>query len=209
MKRWPASPVTDRDAEHPDPARQRAAALVSLALALERPGDDRRRHCERVAERARRLADALGVEKLKVTRIALAGLLQNIGYVEVPPAILTSPAPLSRDQLEQLTPHPLSGASMARRAELHDVAAWIAAHHERPDGRGYPRGLTLDEIPLEARILAVADAYEAMRDARPYRSALPAWRARRELVENAGGQFDGAVVDALMGTARRRFAAES
>jgi HD-GYP domain-containing protein (c-di-GMP phosphodiesterase class II) len=83
-------------------------------------------------------------------------------------------------------------------ADMKDVAAWIGAHHERPDGCGYPLGLSGEEIPLEARILAVADAYEAMTCDRVYRRALPVETARAELRKCAGEQFDARVVEALL-----------
>jgi HD-GYP domain-containing protein (c-di-GMP phosphodiesterase class II) len=87
---------------------------------------------------------------------------------------------------------------MLEGAEQDDLAAWVLSHHERPDGTGYPRGLAADEIPLEARILAVADAYDAMTHDRVYRPAIGHDAACRELCEGAGTQFDAAVVDAFM-----------
>jgi HD-GYP domain-containing protein (c-di-GMP phosphodiesterase class II) len=83
-------------------------------------------------------------------------------------------------------------------AHLKDIAAWVLRHHERIDGRGYPDGLAADAIPLEARVLAVADAYEAMTADRPYRAGLPRSAAEAELREGAGTQFDPDVVDALL-----------
>jgi HD-GYP domain-containing protein (c-di-GMP phosphodiesterase class II) len=87
------------------------------------------------------------------------------------------------------------------------VREWILCHHERPDGEGYPRGLQGDEIPLEARILAVADSYEAMTNDRVYRRSIGRWRARDELRRNAGTQFDGAVVAAFLRVLERDDAA--
>ena len=99
--------------------------------------------------------------------------------------------------------HPEIGARLLSRPEFDDLRAWILAHHERPDGLGYPRGLSADEIPLEARILAVADAYEAMTADRVYRPALGEAAARAELEAGAGTQFDADVVAALPARARR------
>jgi HD-GYP domain-containing protein (c-di-GMP phosphodiesterase class II) len=82
--------------------------------------------------------------------------------------------------------------------DLRDVARWVLSHHERVDGAGYPRGTAGDDIPLEGRILAVADAYEAMTADRPYRGALSAEAARAELVRGAGTQFDARVVEAFL-----------
>jgi HD-GYP domain-containing protein (c-di-GMP phosphodiesterase class II) len=104
--------------------------------------------------------------------------------------------------------HPEIGARLLSRPEFDDLRAWILAHHERPDGIGYPYGLSGDDIPIEARILAVADAYEAMTADRVYRSALGAEGARAELEAGAGSQFDPKVVSAFLkaldtGRARR------
>src|SRR5918997_886300 len=94
--------------------------------------------------------------------------------------------------------HPEIGASILAGAHLEDVSAWVLAHHERVDGTGYPNGLSGTEIPLEARILAVADAYEAMTSDRVYRSAISADEAIAELERCAGTQFDRRVVDAFL-----------
>jgi HD-GYP domain-containing protein (c-di-GMP phosphodiesterase class II) len=94
--------------------------------------------------------------------------------------------------------HPELGARILASKEMDDLRSWIVAHHERPDGTGYPLGLARDEIPLEASILAVADAYEAMTGDRPYRPALGHEKAREELSRNAGTQFDAQVVIALL-----------
>jgi HD-GYP domain-containing protein (c-di-GMP phosphodiesterase class II) len=94
--------------------------------------------------------------------------------------------------------HPEIGARILAGAQLADVSSWVLAHHERPDGTGYPNGLAGTAIPVEARILAVADAYEAMTSNRAYRASIGHAAARAELRRCAGGQFDGRVVDALI-----------
>lgn len=94
--------------------------------------------------------------------------------------------------------HPEVGARILEHAGMCDIAAWVRAHHERVDGAGYPAGLVGGEIPLEARIMAVADAYEAMIADRPYRDAMSDLEARDELVRCSGSQFDRAVVDAFL-----------
>jgi HD-GYP domain-containing protein (c-di-GMP phosphodiesterase class II) len=93
---------------------------------------------------------------------------------------------------------PELGARILDHANLRDISGWVLAHHERMDGRGYPHGLAGEAIPLEARILAVADAYEAMTADRPYRAALDHDVARQELLAGSGTQFDPAVVDAFL-----------
>jgi HD-GYP domain-containing protein (c-di-GMP phosphodiesterase class II) len=94
--------------------------------------------------------------------------------------------------------HPEFGARMLERAELWDIADWVMAHHERPDGKGYPLGLAGDEIPLEARIVAVADAYEAMTTDRVYRASIGHTAARAELRRGSGTQFDSRAVAAFL-----------
>ena len=99
--------------------------------------------------------------------------------------------------------HPEIGARLLSRPEFADLREWILAHHERPDGLGYPRGLRADQIPIEARILAVADAYEAMTADRCYRAALGEAAARAELEGGSGTQFDAAVVAAFLRASTR------
>src|SRR3954462_13787145 len=99
-------------------------------------------------------------------------------------------------------------ARLLASPELEDLRAWIAAHHERPDGEGYPRGIEGDEIPLESRILAVADSYEAMTNERAYRPALSDQEAHDELRAGAGAQFDGDVVEAFLRALSRRLRVE-
>jgi HD-GYP domain-containing protein (c-di-GMP phosphodiesterase class II) len=94
--------------------------------------------------------------------------------------------------------HPEIGAQILQKASLPDLASWVLAHHERPDGTGYPLGLSGDAVSLEARILSVADAFEAMTSDRPYRARMPAQAAREELLAHRGTQFDTTVVDALL-----------
>ena len=94
--------------------------------------------------------------------------------------------------------HPEFGARMLERAELWDIAEWVLAHHERPDGKGYPLGLEGEQIPLEARIVAVADSYEAMTTDRVYRASIGHTAARAELRRGAGTQFDARAVEAFL-----------
>ncbi|MEA2478495.1 MAG: hypothetical protein QOJ07_417, partial [Thermoleophilaceae bacterium] len=116
----------------------------------------------------------------------------------IPEAILAKPGWLEDSDWDEVQRHPEIAARILRGANFDDVSSWVHAHHERLDGSGYPRGLTGSAIPLEARILAVADAYEAMRCDRPYRPALSAPAARAELKRCAGTQFDDRVVAAFL-----------
>jgi HD-GYP domain-containing protein (c-di-GMP phosphodiesterase class II) len=144
------------------------------------------------------IAPELGLSDELVERIRLAGILHDVGKIAVPDAVLSKPGKLTEDEYEQMKKHPEIGALIVDGAELKDVASWVMAHHERPDGLGYPKGLYGEEIPLEARILAVADAYEAMTVDRVYREALPVETARAELRRCAGTQFDPRVVEVFL-----------
>jgi HD-GYP domain-containing protein (c-di-GMP phosphodiesterase class II) len=123
--------------------------------------------------------------------------------VGVPDSILRKPAKLTDDEFEIIKGHSSLGAQILEHPSLADVREWVGAHHERPDGHGYPLGLSGDAIPLEARILAVADAYEAMTSDRAYRSSIGQNAARAELERCSGTQFDPLVVDALINVLQR------
>ena len=131
-------------------------------------------------------------------RVRLAGVLHDIGKIGISDRVLSKPGPLDADEWQEMFTHPEIAARLLTRPEFDDLRGWILAHHERPDGAGYPYGLSGDEIPLEARILAVADAYEAMTADRVYRPALGAETARAELSAGSGSQFDAKVVSAFV-----------
>ena len=188
------SSIPTRHSGAPTSASSRTAALLALAHGLEPRRKRQDTHSERVAVEAAGLAEALGLGCSMVERVRLAGLLHDIGKTMVPEAILTKPGPLTEDEWAQMAQHPLVGAQMIDHPALADVRAWVLAHHERVDGRGYPFGLRGEAIPLGARIIAVADAYEAMTADRPYRAALSNREALRELAAGAGTQFDPALV---------------
>ncbi|MEA2437573.1 MAG: hypothetical protein QOF65_2129, partial [Thermoleophilaceae bacterium] len=155
-------------------------------------------HSQTVGRLAALIAKALGFDDARVERIRLAGMLHDIGKIGIPDWILHKPGKLDEAEWAEIKKHPEMGARIAASAKLDDISEWILCHHERVDGRGYPGGLPEDEIPVEARILAVADAYEAMTSDRVYRRAMRAADAERELRDQSGAQFDTAVVDALL-----------
>ncbi|HEX5621412.1 MAG TPA: HD domain-containing phosphohydrolase [Solirubrobacteraceae bacterium] len=121
-----------------------------------------------------------------------------MGKLGISDAVLLKPGGLDPREWDEIRRHPELGARILEHANLRDVASWVLAHHERLDGTGYPRGLDGDAIPLEGRILAVADAYEAMTADRPYRGALTAAEAREELLRGVDTQFDAIVVEAFL-----------
>jgi HD-GYP domain-containing protein (c-di-GMP phosphodiesterase class II) len=129
--------------------------------------------------------------------VRVAGVLHDIGKLGISDAVLLKPGRLEAHEWTEIKRHPELGARILEHANLRDVASWVLSHHERIDGGGYPRALAGEEIPIEGRILAVADAYEAMTADRPYRSALSAEDARAELRRGAGTQFDPQVVAAF------------
>ena len=144
------------------------------------------------------MAAELEMDEDRVQRLRLAGILHDIGKIAVPDSILNKPGPLTDDEWVQMRRHPELGARILSSRELDDVRRWILAHHERPDGAGYPKGLKAEEIPLEASIVAVADAFEAMTADRVYRPGMHPDAAREELLDNAGSQFSEDVVYALL-----------
>jgi diguanylate cyclase (GGDEF)-like protein/putative nucleotidyltransferase with HDIG domain len=184
------------------------ATVIALAEALDIRDTGTGQHSHTVGRYAEMMARKLGFEEEHVERVRLAGVLHDIGKSGISDRLLSKPGPLDADEWQEMYTHPEIGARLLSRPEFDDLRAWILAHHERPDGIGYPFGLNSDDIPLEARILAVADAYEAMTADRVYRPALGAEAARAELESGAGSQFDAAVVTAFLsaldaGLARR------
>ena len=179
------------------------AAVLVLAETLDIRDSGTARHSQTVSRYAAAVARELGVSEEGVERVRLAGVVHDVGKIGVPDAILRKPGLLDDAEYGEMMKHAELGARMLAAANLDDLSAWVHAHHERPDGRGYPRGLAGDAIPLEARILAVADSYEAMTSDRVYRLAMSREDAQAELRRCAGTQFDADVVEALLRTAAR------
>ena len=174
------------------------ATVLSLAEALDQRDSGTAKHSRTVGRICEMVARELGFDEDRCDRIRLAGILHDIGKIGVPDSVLCKPGPLTTEEMEQMKRHPELGARMLSSSELDDVRGWILAHHERPDGNGYPKRLTADQIPVEAAILSVGDAYEAMTSDRVYRPAIGADRAREELIKGAGTQFSAEVVDAFL-----------
>ena len=153
-------------------------------------------HSKKVSKYASEIATALGYSKEKITTIHTAGLLHDIGKIGVSDAILGKQSPLTEEDWQPIHAHPDMGAAIIKNVEsLKDCLPGIQYHHERYDGTGYPTGLKGENIPLDARILAVADSYDAMTSQRPYRKeSRTKEEALEELIRNAGTQFDPNVV---------------
>jgi diguanylate cyclase (GGDEF)-like protein/putative nucleotidyltransferase with HDIG domain len=174
------------------------AAVLALTEVLDIRDAGTAHHSQTVGRYAEAIARGLNLPDDLIERVRLAGILHDIGKIAVPDAVLSKPGQLTDKEWSEMRKHPEVGALIVDGAELKDVAAWVGAHHERPDGGGYPAGLSGDEIPLEARILSVADAYEAMTCDRVYRRALPVEVARDELRNGASKQFDPRVVEVFL-----------
>jgi two-component system cell cycle response regulator len=183
----------------PVAGNEHLSAVLVLAETLDLRDSGTASHSQTVGRLAALIAKALGLDDARVERIRLAGILHDIGKIGISDGILHKRGPLEEDEWAEVCKHPEMGARMAASAQLDDISEWILSHHERVDGCGYPRALPARMIPLEAKILAVADSYEAMTADRVYRPAMPAKEAEHELRRHAGTQFDPAVVDALLG----------
>lgn len=171
----------------------------SLVGALEAKDPYTRGHSERVSDYAASLGSSLGLDTRGVERLEYAALLHDIGKLAIPGAILVKPGKLDASEMSLIEEHPGRGASMIKRIPpLRDLADTILQHHEWFDGSGYPLGLAGEELSLAARVLAVADCYDAMTTTRSYRPALTRQEAVAELIRGAGTQFDPEVVRAFI-----------
>ena len=166
-------------------------SLLGLANALEAKDVYTRGHSERVAALARRIALAVGVAPGAAGTIAQAGLLHDLGKIGIPEGVLRKPGPLSEEEWAVMRRHPIVGAQIVAPLEFFaDGAVIVRHHHERHDGSGYPDGLRGELIPLGARIVAVADVYDALTSDRPYRPRLVRAEVVRRLEAEAGQTLD-------------------
>ena len=171
----------------------------SLAIAVDAMDPSTSRPIERVAEVAESLAALVDPALASEPHLGIGFLLHDLGEIAVPHELLTKQGPLSPAELAAVREHSLVGASLVEQIDLlRPIAPIIRHHHERWDGTGYPYGLAGADIPVGARIFAVADAADAMLHDRPYRKALPVEAATEELRRGAGTQFDPTVVDAFL-----------
>ena len=156
-------------------------------------------HSGRVAILTRRIAEKMGLPAQKVQQLYLAGLLHDIGKIGVPESVLRKPGRLTEEEFWHIRCHPGTGARiLGGLRHLEEVISGIYTHHERPDGLGYPQGLRGDQVPLEGRVVGLADAFDAMSSERTYRKALPLDAVVAEIRQRRGTQFDPAVVDVFL-----------
>lgn len=158
-------------------------------------------HTRRVGELAGRISELLGLPEDTVEKIRRAAPLHDLGKVGIPDHILLKPGPLTPDEFEVIKTHTSIGAELLSggKSELMQMAEEIAAcHHERWDGEGYPRGLRGEDIPLPARVVAIADVFDALTHDRPYRRAQPISDVLDAMVDSRGTQFDPAIIDVFL-----------
>jgi HD-GYP domain-containing protein (c-di-GMP phosphodiesterase class II) len=156
-------------------------------------------HAEQVAELAAQVAEKLGLPEALALRCRLGGWLHDVGKVAIPDRIMAKPGPLDEDEWAVMRTHPVIGEEIVCGVEaVRDSAAAVRHHHERYDGTGYPDRLAGTAIPIEARVVAAADAYCAMTTDRPYSSARTPQEAAAELRRCSGSQLDPHVVSAIL-----------
>src|SRR5216683_4653989 len=177
---------------------QTIAAVESMADVVDRRDPYTFQHSQSVADHAARTARRLQLPDKEVELIRLAARVHDLGKIEVPDEVLHKQGRLSEAEFELMKKHPTTGAEiLAKFPEYKRGRELVLAHHERMDGLGYPRGLAGAAIALGARIIAVADSWDAMTSDRPYRKALEAEVALAELLRGRGTQWDPSVVDAF------------
>ncbi|MDY6914507.1 MAG: HD domain-containing protein, partial [Planctomycetota bacterium] len=166
-------------------------------------------HSQRVAMVSKRIAAECGLPASKVQRIYLCGLLHDIGKIGVPESTLRKSGKLTDEEYDYVKRHPEIGAKiLSGIRQLDDVIAGILTHHERPDGRGYPQGLSREELPIEGLIVGLADCFDAMSSDRTYRKAMPLEAVIQEIRGHAGTQFDPDVVEKFLAMDLEKFCQE-
>jgi response regulator RpfG family c-di-GMP phosphodiesterase len=175
------------------------STLQALITALDFRDNETQGHSSRVVEYAVLVAKAMGVDGSELATIRRGSILHDVGKIGVPDSVLLKPGKLDRDEWEVMKKHPEMGYRMLQHiAFLEPALDIVFSHQERFDGTGYPRGLRGEEIPLGARIFAVVDTFDAMTSDRPYRPALSIEKAREEIRDCAGTQFDPRVAEAFL-----------
>lgn len=171
-------------------------AIYSLAKSMELRDRGTKEHCDSMVDYAERMARRIGLNEQDVNNVRRAAMLHDIGKIGISDAVLLKPGKLTPEEFEIVKKHPVIGADIISVAGfLKDIVPLVLCHHERYDGKGYPRGLRGEEIPLGSRIIAVVDVYEALTTDRPYHKAISKEEALKILEEGAGTQFDAKIVD--------------
>jgi putative nucleotidyltransferase with HDIG domain len=181
-----------------------------LSKALDERDSGTRRHCDRVIELAGSLGRACGLMSDELRLLRMCGLFHDIGKIGIPDRVLHKPGALEADEWDEMRSHPERGQRIVEAIGIdgtEDIALGVRHHHERYDGRGYPDGLSGEEIPHVARMVAVADAYDAMGIARPYHHGRTHEQIMAMLYEESGRKYDPHILDrfaAMIGDSRHR-----
>ena len=178
--------------ESPDIREKRIKAIIN---SFYDNNSEEERHSKRVSSLCEAIGAAMGMTKAALNELRTLGLLHDIGKIAIDNSILNKPDRLTKEEWNEIKRHPEIGYRILSSVnDMAELAGFILAHHERWDGKGYPKGIKGTDIPLQARITAVADAYDAMTSKRAYRDPLPESVAVDELEKNAGTQFDPEIV---------------
>lgn len=180
-------------------------ALTALARTVDAASEWTAGHSERVASYSEQLGRRLGLPEVELERLRRGGLLHDIGKLGVPSHILEKPGKLTDEEFEAMQQHTLVGAKILEPiATFSDIIPLVLHHHERVDGKGYPMGIAGDEIPYGARIMAVADTFDALTSDRPYRDGMPLEKALGIILEIRGTQLETEMVDEFVAMLRER-----
>jgi putative two-component system response regulator len=170
--------------------------IAAMANAIEAKDEYTEGHNERVSNLAVMLAEAAGLGPRQTEQVRMGGILHDIGKIGIPDKVLNKPGPLDDVEFDMVRSHPRQGERiLLPLRSLKEVGDIVLHHHERYDGKGYPEGLAGEEIPLNARIVAIADSFDAMTTNRPYRNALTYEKAIEELTQGAGSIWDPQLVE--------------
>lgn len=173
----------------------RSSAVHVILETLFTKSEREKIHSDRVSQISEAIAKSMKLDKETTDKIRVAGLLHDIGKIGIEESILNKPGKLDNKEWEIMKLHCSKGAKiLGNTIEFHDIADWVLAHHERYEGNGYPKKLQANQIPLAARIIAVADSYDAMTHERPYRKAMSTEEALLELKRCSGSQLDPNIV---------------
>lgn len=192
-------PAIPADADLKTEKKAYVKAVMAMAAAVDARDPFTRFHSKNVARLARALAEELGMPDETVKSIETAGLVHDVGKIGIPDRILRKPEPLSADDQVWVREHPALGERILAASTVPEILPWVLAHHEQWDGTGYPKGIEGEQIPYEAAILGVCDAYDAMTSDRSYRKAMTTAQALAEIDKHSGSMFHPVVAQMFVG----------